>query len=143
MGIDLTRVFACPRCHTDLPDPSLCPGNGHECPGCKTCFPLVRGVPRFVESDAYASSFSFEWNRHRLTELDTVDSHESGRTFREKTGFTPDDIKNKLVLDVRCGMGRAVRKRVESDFSLERAVDRLVALYFEVFKDRGRRTPDG
>jgi len=141
--LDLSGILVCVCCGTSLPPEGLWEATGTRCEACGTAVAVVQGVPRFVPSDAYTSSFSFEWNRHRLTQFDTADSHESERTFREKTGFTPDNIKDKLVLDVGCGMGRAARKRVESDFSLERAVDRLEALYFEVFKDRGRRTPDG
>ena len=31
----------------------------------------MRGVPRFVSSDGYASNFGFEWNLHNKTQLDT------------------------------------------------------------------------
>jgi SAM-dependent methyltransferase len=68
--------------------------------------PVLRGVPRFVDSDAYAGSFSFEWNRHRRTQLDGENSRESEETFRAKTGLSPDDVTGRLVLDVGCGMGR-------------------------------------
>ncbi len=93
-------------CGTSLPPEASWDATGTRCEVCGTAVPVVQGVPRFVPSDAYTSSFSFEWNRHRLTQFDTADSHESERTFREKTGLTPDDIKDKLVLDVGCGMGR-------------------------------------
>jgi SAM-dependent methyltransferase len=59
-----------------------------------------------VESDDYVGSFSFEWNRHRLTQLDSDASRESEQTFRQKTGLGPEDVAGKLVLDVGCGMGR-------------------------------------
>jgi SAM-dependent methyltransferase len=106
MALNLSGILACVRCGAALPPESSWDITGTRCGGCGTEVPVVRGIPRCVGSDAYASSFSFEWNRHRLTQLDTVDRHESERTFREKTGFTPDDIKDKLVLDVGCGMGR-------------------------------------
>jgi len=67
---------------------------------------MVRGIPRFVESDAYVSSFSLEWNRHRQTQLDNQESRESEETLRQKTGLRPEDVAGKLVLDVGCGMGR-------------------------------------
>ncbi|MFQ5880868.1 MAG: class I SAM-dependent methyltransferase [Candidatus Methylomirabilales bacterium] len=67
---------------------------------------MIRGIPRFVESDEYADSFSFEWNRHCRTQLDSPRSDESERTFRDKTGLTPADVRGRLVLDVGCGMGR-------------------------------------
>jgi SAM-dependent methyltransferase len=59
-----------------------------------------------VESDAYVSSFSFEWNRHKRTQLDGAASRESEDTFREKTGLTPEQVAGRRVLDVGCGMGR-------------------------------------
>jgi 2-polyprenyl-3-methyl-5-hydroxy-6-metoxy-1,4-benzoquinol methylase len=51
-------------------------------------------------------NFSLEWTRHRLTQLDDATHHESEERFRIKTGFAPDDLKGKLVLDVGCGAGR-------------------------------------
>jgi SAM-dependent methyltransferase len=68
--------------------------------------PVVRGIPRFVESDDYTASFSFEWNLYRKTQLDDATSRESEETFREKTGLRPEDVAGRLVLDVGCGMGR-------------------------------------
>jgi SAM-dependent methyltransferase len=68
--------------------------------------PVVRGIPRFVGSDAYTTSFSFEWNRHKKTQLDDATSRESEETFRAKTGLSPEDVAGRLVLDLGCGMGR-------------------------------------
>jgi SAM-dependent methyltransferase len=59
-----------------------------------------------VASDAYAASFSFEWNQHRRTQLDDACSRESVETLRVKTGLAPEDVAGRLVLDVGCGMGR-------------------------------------
>jgi SAM-dependent methyltransferase len=59
-----------------------------------------------MTSDGYVSNFSFEWLRHRQTQLDHAAGGESERTFREKTGLAPDDVRGKLVLDAGCGMGR-------------------------------------
>jgi 2-polyprenyl-3-methyl-5-hydroxy-6-metoxy-1,4-benzoquinol methylase len=69
-------------------------------------FPIERGIPRFVDSEQYAENFGFEWNLHRRTQLDTETVHESETAFRLKTGFTPADLKGKVVLDAGCGMGR-------------------------------------
>ena len=68
--------------------------------------PVVRGIPRFVASDAYVSSFGFEWNRHAATQLDDATHRESEEAFRAKTGLTPADVAGRLLLDVGCGMGR-------------------------------------
>ena len=104
--LDLSGVLVCVRCGIPLPPEPSWDVTGTRCVGCGTVVPVIQGVPRFVPFDAYTLSFSFEWNRHRLTQFDTADSRESERTFREKTGFSPEDVKNKLVLDVGCGMGR-------------------------------------
>ncbi len=40
------------------------------CPeGCR--FPVVGGVPRFIESDNYAASFGLQWKTFRKTQLDS------------------------------------------------------------------------
>ena len=57
-------------------------------------------------SDEYVSNFSLEWTIHKQTQLDTVDSDESRRTFQQRIGFTADEIGDRLVLDAGVGMGR-------------------------------------
>jgi SAM-dependent methyltransferase len=70
-------------------------------------YPIVRGIPRFVTSDAYVGSFSFEWNTHDRTQLDCFrDDAPSEREFIAKTGFEPTQLKGKLVLDAGVGAGR-------------------------------------
>jgi SAM-dependent methyltransferase len=60
-----------------------------------------------VESDSYADSFSFEWNTHNRTQLDSfTQSKSSEEQFIKKTGFTPEDLRGKLVLDAGVGAGR-------------------------------------
>lgn len=70
-------------------------------------YPVVRGIPRFVSSDLYVGSFSFEWNTHGRTQLD---SHRGDTltedTLRLKTGLTPEAVRGKLVLDAGLGCGR-------------------------------------
>lgn len=69
--------------------------------------PIVRGIPRFVEDDAYVGSFSFEWNTHDRTQLDCFRSDTpSEREFIAKTAFSPADLAGKLVLDAGVGAGR-------------------------------------
>lgn len=76
------------------------------CRECGTAYPIRECVPRFVPSDDYAGSFSFEWTTHNRTQLDHAARRVSEETFREKTGLTPADVRGKTVLDVGCGMGR-------------------------------------
>ncbi len=77
------------------------------CTTCDTPYPILRGIPRFVPSDEYVHTFSFEWNTHQTTQLDSKTKRpDSAVTFREKTGYTKEDICGKLILDVGCGSGR-------------------------------------
>jgi 2-polyprenyl-3-methyl-5-hydroxy-6-metoxy-1,4-benzoquinol methylase len=66
----------------------------------------LKGVVRFVEAENYAGSFGFQWKLHARTQLDDATSQRSESAFRRRTGFRPEDLAGKLVLDVGCGMGR-------------------------------------
>jgi SAM-dependent methyltransferase len=79
---------------------------GFGCSSCGRKYPQRNGVACFVDSGNYADSFGFQWQRYHRTQLDTEQCRESESDFRQRTGFTPDDLKGKLVLDVGCGMGR-------------------------------------
>jgi SAM-dependent methyltransferase/uncharacterized protein YbaR (Trm112 family) len=110
---DLVNLLCCPDCKGDLTlvdDTPAQPGveaGGLVCASCVQTFPIVRGIPRFVSSDQYVGSFSYEWNRWNQVQLDIANGRtESEDTFAEKTGFTPADLNGRLVLDVGCGAGR-------------------------------------
>jgi len=99
----LYKILACPTCKSALTQRGnalFCSQDGRE-------FLIVRGIPRFVESDEYVDSFSFEWNTHKTTQLDTFRKDGSSEDiFRKKTGLTPEDLRGKLVLDAGIGAGR-------------------------------------
>ncbi|MGD0696131.1 MAG: methyltransferase domain-containing protein [Terriglobia bacterium] len=99
---DVRAILRCPQCHGSLQDAA----DGLRCPACGRDFPVVKGVMRFVGAEQYTSSFGFQWNRHPRTQLDDEHKHQSEAAFRERTGFTPEELAGKLVLDVGCGMGR-------------------------------------
>ncbi|MBI3321375.1 MAG: class I SAM-dependent methyltransferase [Candidatus Omnitrophica bacterium] len=103
---ELTRLLLCPECRQDLPALAEWPAAGVRCAGCQAVYRIEGGIPRFVQTDGYAGSFSFEWLRHRRTQLDAEAGGESEREFRRKTGLRPEDVRGKLVLDAGCGMGR-------------------------------------
>jgi len=82
-------------------------GNSLVTPDEAFSYPIVREIPRFVTSDYYANSFSFEWNVHDHTQLDWFRTdHSSEHIFRQKTGLTPADVRGRLVLDAGIGAGR-------------------------------------
>ena len=80
--------------------------DGLVCAACGTRYPAVNGVVRFVDEHNYADSFGFQWKLYARTQLDDATSHCSEDAFRQRTGFRPEDLAGKLVLDVGCGMGR-------------------------------------
>ncbi|MFT3858144.1 MAG: methyltransferase domain-containing protein [Aquabacterium sp.] len=70
-------------------------------------YPVRNHVPRFVPESNYADNFGMQWNRFSRTQLD---SHSgcpiSAERFWRATGWTPEDIRGKWVLDIGCGSGR-------------------------------------
>ena len=70
-------------------------------------YPIVRGIPRFVEGQAYAGSFGLQWRRFREVQLDSVTGRRySQRRFDAELGLTEADLRGKWVLDAGCGAGR-------------------------------------
>jgi SAM-dependent methyltransferase len=68
-------------------------------------YPIINGIPRFVPQTGYADSFGLQWNRYRLTQLDSVNGTKlSTNRFWSETEWT--DIKDQWVLDMGCGSGR-------------------------------------
>jgi len=99
---ELAEILRCPACRGPL---DVREREGL-CRNCGRSFPSQRGVLRFVDASTYADSFAFQWKQYPKTQLDDVTIHCSEEIFRQKTGFTPDELSGKLVLDVGCGMGR-------------------------------------
>ncbi len=113
MKDSLLQHLACPECRGEFlltvdrrEDLEVMEGALH-CRSCTLRYPILRGVPRFVPSDAYVGNFSFQWQVHRTTQVDSLAGHaESRQAFGVKTGFTAEELKGRLVLDVGCGTGR-------------------------------------
>ena len=112
MNERLTRLLVCPRCKgglsleiTEKQDARIVCGDFH-CGACELHYPIKNGIPRFVSSEAYTSSFSFEWKRWRRTQFDTASRKSSEPAFVASTGVRPEDCAGKLVLDAGCGPGR-------------------------------------
>lgn len=113
MKESVLRHLVCPECHGELTLAVDARGEQEiergrlRCGRCACDYPILGGVPRFVDTDKYVGSFSFQWNVHRTTQVDSLAGHsESQKTFAVKTGMSESDLKGKLVLDVGCGTGR-------------------------------------
>jgi SAM-dependent methyltransferase len=77
------------------------------CSGCQAVYPILNSVPRFVGSDSYAEAFSFEWNVHQTTQVDSANGRtDSEDRFARNFDFPLSALQGKLVLDIGCGTGR-------------------------------------
>jgi len=99
---DILAILRCPVCRLPLEMAQ----SGVFCNACGHEFPAVNGVIRFTGSSSYADSFGFQWTLFARTQLDREGFNISEKDFRERTGFLPEDMEGKLVLDIGCGMGR-------------------------------------
>ena len=96
------NIFFCPGTE----EPLTLKNGAFESPSGKR-WPIIGGIPRFVTSDSYTASFSFEWKIHKKTQVDSF----TGMTFSEvilkqKTGLDAKQVSGKLVLDAGTGVGR-------------------------------------
>lgn len=73
----------------------------------KFCYQIQNFIPRFVPKSNYADNFGMQWNKFRQTQLDSYSGHPiSTDRFWHATGWRPEDIAGKWVLDCGCGAGR-------------------------------------
>lgn len=113
MKESLLQYLVCPGCTGSLDlkvetrDQQEIERGRLNCSQCSDDYPIIHGIPRFVPTDSYARSFSYQWTIHRTTQVDSLAGHCESRTaFFLKTGFTEAELKGKLLLDVGCGTGR-------------------------------------
>lgn len=127
----LLEFIACRTCGSDFdlrvdardPDGEIMTG-ALACAKCKTDWPILRGVPRFIgdvrtEDDlrkVYADSFGHQWTTYNW--LRDEDEFE----FYQITDLDPSDLAGKTVFDAGCGGGRVARHlapRVKELFALD------------------------
>jgi SAM-dependent methyltransferase len=109
----LLQWLACPEClgALELRDPVR---EGEEiregalaCRGCAALYPVRDFIPRFVQTDRYVDTFSFEWNVFHDVQIDILNkTSASEETFVGKTGFTKEQAAGRLFLDAGVGAGR-------------------------------------
>src|SRR5437868_7847671 len=131
MKAKLLDHLECPSCASDLTlnvsdvDAQEILNGQLACQGCDAAYPIVRGVPRFVdvakiEEDkaATAEAFGFEWQH--FTQKD--------ERYREQflgwiAPVTPEFFRGKIILDGGCGKGRHMKLAREWGASEVIAVD--------------------
>ena len=112
MHRDLLELLACPACTRELAVETGGATDDIEsgilrCQGCGARYPIERYVPRFVPAENYSSSFGFQWNRFRRTQLDSSTGRPiSHERFFAQSGWRAADMADRWTLDVGCGAGR-------------------------------------
>lgn len=120
MLIKLLEILVCPGCHVSL---DVETGDAGEIEqgslGCSKCgkrYPIINGIPRFVESGNYASSFGYQWNLFRKEQIDSYNETTlSANRFWSETGWSAEGMRGKWVLDAGCGAGRFLDVAVVSE----------------------------
>jgi SAM-dependent methyltransferase len=85
-------------------------------------YPIREFIPRFAPESNYTDNFGMQWNKFRRTQLDSHSGQPiSADRFWKQTGWKPEDIAERYVLDAGCGAGRFAEVALE-------AGARLVAL---------------
>ncbi len=113
MKLKMLQWLVCPKCRLDL---TVAAGKESSeeieegslrCSKCAGEFPIIRGIPRFVPAENYASTFGRQWNRYARLQLDSCNHTSFSRErFYSITEWNPAALAGKLVLDVGCGSGR-------------------------------------
>lgn len=114
----------------------LVDGDGHS-------FPVVNDVPRICPVENYTGSFGLQWNKFQKTQLDGaepgIDLSEV-RFFRE-TGWTPDELAGRDVLEVGSGAGRFSKAVLERTEARLWSIDYSTAVEAN-WRNNGRIAPD-
>jgi SAM-dependent methyltransferase len=97
-------ILVCPACGAGVEFKD----SGARCRDCGRTYSRDprNGVISFIEEESYVESFGLQWNTFSREQLDNDRFHDSERRFRQETGFFPEHIAGKTVLDAGCGMGR-------------------------------------
>jgi SAM-dependent methyltransferase len=121
------RLLRCLRCA----DGALIIQHGASRLACAVCgadYPIVNGVPRFVQREHYAQSFGLQWNVHRKTQLDSYTGLPLSRNRLFQVSGWPEDLRGQTILEAGSGAGRFTEVLVSTgaqvlSFDLSTAVD--------------------
>lgn len=106
-------------------------------------FPIVNGVARIANLDNYTKNFGIQWNKFDRTQLDgEIDGLAlSQERFFAESGWTPDHLYGKDILEVGSGAGRFSRVVLAHTQARLYSVDYSDAVSAN-FKNNGSIAPD-
>jgi uncharacterized protein YbaR (Trm112 family) len=103
MKRDATEYFVCPVDHgelaVDAPDASAdeIETGALLCRSCGKRWPVVRGVPRFVEGEDYTDTFGRQWTRWARTQHDSQNGTDLfKRRLQRYTGWDLEELANAM-----------------------------------------------
>lgn len=119
------KYLACPETHESLElQTAVTNGEGMVVTGSLRSssgrsYPILRGIPRFVNEECYSTSFGYEWNRWPRVQFESenVGRPMAGHTthmWETITGIEPRLVADKTIVEFGCGPGRfldIVRKK--------------------------------
>lgn len=141
----LLNILRCPTCKCSLSCYSYeTSSNGSiregmlECKQCNRQYPIVRSIPRFVSMENYASSFGYQWNLYKYTQVDKYSSfRNSEERFYSETKWSKEDLQGNWILDVGCGNGRFVEVSSRNDCNVVGVdISSAIDAAGDLFKDR-------
>ena len=119
-------LFVCPKCRHGALENQI---SELLCNSCSATYPVLDGVPRFVDEDHYCQSFGYQWELHRRTQLDSCTGLSLSRERLEAvTGWGNQSLAGQKVLEAGSGAGRftEILETTGADvfsFDLSRAVE--------------------
>jgi SAM-dependent methyltransferase len=98
------------------------------CSSCGASYPVVKGVPRFVQREHYTGSFGLQWNAHRQTQLDSYTGIPLSRDRLFQVSGWSQDLRGQTILEAGSGAGRFTEVLVSTgaqvlSFDLSTAVE--------------------
>jgi SAM-dependent methyltransferase len=69
-------------------------------------YPIIRGIPRFVDPSNYAGSFGLQWNRFAKVQLDSFTGTSHSRERFDAEVCWAGEVAGRWVVDAGCGSGR-------------------------------------
>ena len=102
-------------------------------------FPIIEGIPRFVDSENYAASFHFQWEKFAKTQLD---KEKEGLSFSKQRFFAEtlwkhQNLIGENILEVGSGAGRF------SKVVLEQTLGNLYSVDYSGAVDTNRKNNIG